>query len=88
VPRPKQTDVRDSVVRLDPGGRWRLFAVAACGCRVKSQQEVPLYAARLRARRAGNSTERRLPTAAQFDRKIVDHASVAGSLARDADRIS
>jgi hypothetical protein len=38
-----------------PGDRWRLFAIAACGCLVMGHQEVALYAARLRARRAGVS---------------------------------
>jgi hypothetical protein len=40
------------VARRDPGDRWRLFAVAACGGAVKSQQEVDLYVERLRARQA------------------------------------
>jgi hypothetical protein len=31
------------------------------------------------------ASERSLPTAAQFDRQIVDHASVASRLARDAE---
>src|SRR5882762_5928661 len=33
-------------------------------------------------------SERSLPTAAQFDRQIVDHASVTSRLGRDADRVS
>jgi hypothetical protein len=40
------------VALLDSSDRWRLFAVAACVSAVKSQQQVDLYAARLRARRA------------------------------------
>jgi hypothetical protein len=38
--------------------RWRLFAIAAWRRLAKGQQEVALYAARLRARRAGVSTPR------------------------------
>jgi hypothetical protein len=41
-----------TVARRDPGDRWRLFAVAACGGAVKSQQEVALYVELLRARQA------------------------------------
>ena len=37
------------VAPLDPSGRWRLFAVAACIQTAKSQMD--LYAAQLRARR-------------------------------------
>ena len=44
------------VVRRDPGDRWRLFAVAACGGAVKSQHEGALYVERLRARRAPSCT--------------------------------
>ena len=33
-------------------------------------------------------SERSLPTAAQFDRQIIDNASVTSRLARDADRVS
>lgn len=36
----------------DPSDRWRLFAVAASATSVNSQQNVDLYAARLRTRRA------------------------------------
>ena len=39
-------------IRMDPSDRWRLFAVAARGSAVKSVQDVDLYAAQLRARRA------------------------------------
>jgi hypothetical protein len=38
------------VASLDPSGRWRHFAVAACISTANSQQ-VDLYAVRLRARR-------------------------------------
>jgi hypothetical protein len=43
-----------NVARRDPGDRWRLFAVAACGGAVKSQREVDLYVERLRARQASS----------------------------------
>jgi hypothetical protein len=43
---------QNTVAPLDPGDRWRLFAVAARGSAVKSAQDVDLYAAQLRARRA------------------------------------
>jgi hypothetical protein len=42
----------DSAGLLDPSNRWRLFAVAASGTSVNSQQEVDLYLAQLRTRRA------------------------------------
>jgi hypothetical protein len=41
------------VMRLDPSDRWRHFAIAACDSLLKSQQDVALYAARLRARWSG-----------------------------------
>jgi hypothetical protein len=37
---------------VDPGDRWRLFAVAASATLVNGQQDVDLYVARLRMRRA------------------------------------
>jgi len=43
---------QNTVAPLDPGDRWRLFAVAAHGSAVKSAQDVDLYAAQLHARRA------------------------------------
>jgi hypothetical protein len=43
---------QNTVAPLDPGDRWRLFAVAARGSAVKSAQDVDLYAAQLHARRA------------------------------------
>src|SRR5260370_3312471 len=43
---------QNTVASLDPSDRWRLFAVAARGSAVKSAQDVDLYAAQLRARRA------------------------------------
>ena len=41
-----------SHVPFDPSDRWRVFAAAARGSAVKSAQDVDLYAAQLRARRA------------------------------------
>src|SRR5713226_2887485 len=43
---------QNTVAPLDPSDRWRLFAIAARGSAVKSAQDVDLYAAQLRARRA------------------------------------
>ena len=39
-------------IPLEPSDRWRLFAVAARDNALKSEQELELYAERLRARRA------------------------------------
>jgi hypothetical protein len=44
--------MKSTVAPLKPSDRWRLFAVSALGSTVKSAQEVGLYAAQLRARRA------------------------------------
>jgi hypothetical protein len=41
----------NDVVQRNPGNRWHIFAVAACGHAVKGQQEGDLYVERLRARR-------------------------------------
>jgi hypothetical protein len=43
---------QNTVAPLDPSDRWRLFAAAARGSAMKRAQDVDLYVAQLRARRA------------------------------------
>jgi len=77
------------VVRRDPGDRWRLFAVAACGGVVTSQHAVALYVERLRARRAPTQVpaygrKRWLPaTRSNGNRSGVDSTFSLGNPARN-----